>query len=256
MEDIDCGGATYTTLTFAGNFDGQNKTISNAKFSPAAGAYADGFTESITCCGLFNSLHTTQKIVNLKLDSISTTGSTLTDYSGALAGVIDGTVVNGEPQALIQNVQVTNCSISGRSAAGVVGFCRGATVKFCSSKDSTISGLANGGGIVGLVSGYMGIVTNCYSTTAPTALTFMNGSAGGVAGKLVRGGNTNTCWSTMTVVGNPDAGSASNNVLAGSSTQRTEFLSNGFETTYWTIRRGTATTFTANVYYEGFSNKP
>lgn len=246
--DINCGGASYTSMTFAGSFDGGGNTISNATFTPATGKHFNG--ETVDCCGMFASIGPGQVVANLNLDSITASSSTTT-YSGALAGVVDGY----PPKAIVQNVHVTNCTVRGRSAGGVAGFCRHANIFFCSSESSTIGGLANGGGIIGLVSDDS-LVQNCYSKCSPTALSFMGGKAGGIGGKVVRSGNVNLCWCTDTTVVNPaDGGSATNN-LGGvnDDTKKTTFTNLGFSETYWSFA-GIDTTFKegANISYP-FSN--
>lgn len=189
-KDINCGNATYTSLDFAGNFNGNGHTISYATFETLDNATASGEA----CSGMFATLGAGQIVANLTLDHV--TAEYAGEYAGVLAGMADGA---SNSRALIQNVQVTNSSVSGRTAGGVVGFIRNADVKYCSSRSTTITGLANGGGVVGLNNAH---VEFCFSTSTPTALpTLIGGSAGGVIGKSVRGGNSNYCWAYMDVVG-------------------------------------------------------
>lgn len=251
--DINCEGATYTTLTFKGNFNGDNHTISNASFNSAAGAYYTSSEDDIVCSGLFNSIGPGQIIANLKLDNITAKSSTT--YAGVLAGLVDGTSSN---RALIQNIQVTNSSATGRTAAGVVGFVRNADVKFCSSRNCTITGVANGGGIVGINNS---VVSYCYSTCTPTAFpSFLGGSTGGVVSKKVRGGYAQYCWSTMTVVGASDSGGTDVGLLeVSNATTEDDFIEVGYNAEgaeYWELGEGTTTDFNASVKYTAFPANP
>lgn len=239
--NIDCQNATYDPLDFAGNFDGGNKTISNATFRSIASSYNSSSENDIYCSGLFASIGPGQIIANLKLDHITAQSSQT--YAGVLAGLVDG---SGSNRALIQNIQVSNSSATGRSAAGVTGFLRNATVKYCSSKTTTITGVANGGGIVGINNA---VVSNCYSTTSPTALTIMGGKKGGVVSKDVRGGRAEYCWATMKVVGDEsDGGGACTFILdsVNSRTTASAFDTAGFKAPVWNVVKGTGTTFFEN----------
>lgn len=237
-DTIDCGGASYPSLTFAGNFDGCGFALSNATFEARDNATSSGEE----CSGMFATLGAGQKVVNLKLDNITVEHAG--DYAGALAGVADGASNN---RALIQNVQVSNSSVSGRSAGGVVGFIRNADVKYCSSRSTTISGLANGGGIVGLNNAH---VEFCFSTTSPTALpSLLGGSAGGVIGKNVRGGNNNYCWAYMTVVGAAKdyPGEDLNSLVANASMPYLVFVGNGFSQACWIAGSGMPADFNSGI---------
>ncbi|MGN1158349.1 MAG: hypothetical protein ACI4TK_19425, partial [Agathobacter sp.] len=154
MADIDCGGATYNALTFAGDFNGNNHIISNATFS-AAGDNS----------GMFASIGPGQIIANLVLNGI-------TVESGTNAGVLAGTIEGEEnSRALIQNVQVWGGSTSGTTnAGGIAGSISFADVKYCGIYNTTIRvTYADGyaGGIAGISSGF---ITQCYSVSNPTAL--------------------------------------------------------------------------------------
>ena len=165
------------------------------------------------------------------------------EYAGVLAGMVDGW---SNDRALVQNVQVRNSSVSGRSAGGVAGFIRNADVVYCSSRDTTITGVANGGGIVGLSNGK---VEYSYSTTTPTALPeFLRGSAGGVVGKNVRGAFTEYCWATMKVVGTKGTGTeaAGTDICAlevNEDMWEDDFEAAGFVQDCWDLDAGSATDF-------------
>ena len=237
--DINCENATYDSMTFAGNFDGNSKTISNATFRAVSTSSGD------TCSGMFAKIGPGQVVANLTLQNVTAQYSGT--YAGGLAGMVDGA---GGSRTLVQNVHVRNSSASGRSAGGVAGFIRNADVRYCSSRDTTITGLANGGGIVGLNNSK---VEYCYSTTSPTALTFLGGKAGGVVGKNVRGAYTEYCWSTMKVVGGSGEGTEAGGTDIGAfdnvsdSTTVRDFTRKGFTQDCWVRAAGTATDFDTSV---------
>ena len=235
--DINCNNAQYTTMTFAGDFDGGNHIISNARFSADDGYYFNSTESDIVCSGMFNSLGAGQIIANVTLQNVS--AEYASTYSGVLAGLVDGS--SSDP-AIIQNVQVRNSSASGRTAGGLLGFARNATIQYCSSTGTTITGLANGAGIVGINNAD---VVDCYSTCSPTALTIFGGETGGVVSKNLRGGYVNHCWSTQEVTGENDGSSQTVNSVSdvSSSTTTAEFTNAGFSSLYWSLASGTGSTF-------------
>lgn len=246
--NINCNGAAYDSITFKGNFNGNGKTISNATFRAVDSAYYTSSESDIVCSGMFAALGAGQIVANLTLANI--TAEYASTYSAILAGLADGTSAN---PVLIQNVQIRGGSASGRTAAGVVGFTRNTTVRYCSSIGTTITGLANGGGIVGINNAK---VEFCYSTTSPTALpSFLGGSTGGVVSKKVRGGWAEFCWSTMTVVGESDSGGTDKNLLVVDAyTSVDTYKANGFTQNCWNLSTGSATTFNTNNIQYPFSN--
>lgn len=236
-DDIDCENTTYDSMTFAGNFNGNGKTISNATFSATSDT-----PSGEACSGMFATLGHGQIVANLTLDNIDVEYAG--EYAGALAGMVDGW---SNDRALVQNVQVRNSSVSGRSAGGVAGFIRNADVIYCSSQDTRVTGVANGGGVVGLNNGK---VEFCYSTVTPTALpSFLGGSAGGVIGKSVRGGNNNFCWAYMQVVGaeKDGAGQNLNSLVANDGMTIDNFEANGFDQDCWMEGTDTPVDFDPDV---------
>lgn len=238
--DIDCNNATYQSMTFAGDFDGGNHTISNATFQ--AGTAPSGESSN----GMFVKIGAGQLVVNLNLSNVTVSGLT-TEYAGTLAGMVDG---HG---AVIQNVQVYGGSVSGRSVGGVVGFLRNATVRYCSSRDTTVTGVANGGGVIGLNNGR---VEYSFSTSTPTALpSFLGGSAGGVIGKNVRGGNGDYCWAYMQVLGSSKdgGGTVAHELVANANMDFATFFGNGFEQLCWTFGDGMPADFDSTVVTYNFA---
>lgn len=234
--DIDCAGNSYPAMEFAGDFNGCGHTISNATFEAVSDT-----PSGEECSGMFATLGHGQIVANLTLENVETEYAE--QYSGVLVGMADGW--SGDP-VTIQNVQIRDGKASGRSAGGVAGFARHAVVKYCSSRSTTISGLANAGGIVGLNNTK---IEYCYSTTIPTALTILGGSSGGVAGKNVRGGYTDHCWAIMKVVGKGDEnpGTDVNPLVVNAFTSADAFRNAGFDQTCWVPAQGTATDFNYDV---------
>ncbi len=223
--NIDCQNASYTSLTFSGNFDGNGKTISNASFTAVDGN-----------SGMFASIGPGQKVCNLVLENVN--AKSASTYAGVLAGKIAGSEGN---RALVQNIQVKNGSAVGRSAAGIAGFVFWADVKYCSSRGTTITGVANGGGIAGIS---YGSITDCYSTASPTAL--LSSGRGGIAGKNLEGGLVSKCWCTYsTAVGTTT--SATTELYLQGVGNSTDFTSIGLDTDYWTIGRGSTTDFKSDA---------
>ena len=235
--NIECQGNSYPAMEFAGNFDGCGFKISDATFEATTNT-----PSGEECSGMFSTLGHGQIVANLTLEDIDVEYAA--QYAGALVGMADGW--SGD-EVLIQNVQVRNCGVSGRSAGGVIGFARNADVIFCSSRDTRVTGVANGGGVVGLSNT---VVQFCYSTSTPTALpSLLGGCAGGVVGKNVRGAYTEYCWATMKVVGgggeNPGTDVGDFEVDPDNTTieeyEAKGYNQNGNE--YWILDYGDATDF-------------
>ena len=112
-------------------------------------------------------------------------------YSGILAGQVSGNNEVSRENCLVQNVHVIGGSVNGRTAAAVAGYSFGSTIRYCSSEGTSVSGLANGAGIVGLT---YGTIDTCYSTVDPFGL--QSRGRGGIAGKLLESGSIINCWYT------------------------------------------------------------
>lgn len=225
--DIDCGGASYTALIFAGDLDGQGHTISNATFSASG-----------DCNGLFASLSGNQRICNLTLSMITVRSAS---YAGALAGTASGG--NG----IIQNIQVRNCAVSGNNAGGVIGLTEKATVQYCSNRGGRVTGLSNGGGIVGI---NYGTITDCYAAVSPTAT--LSTGRGGICGKNLGDGVTNWSWCTYArAAGRTHEQGINNLTSVSNATSEDDFVAWGGERLIWSFADGTATDFDVLfVYYD------
>lgn len=219
MNDIDCENASYSPLVFAGDFNGNNKTISNATFN-ASGDYS----------GMFKNIGGGQKICNLTLSNITAKYAT---YAGALGGSAGG-------NALIQNVQVRDCTVSGRSAGGLVGLTDYCTIQYCSSRGGTVTGIANGAGIVGI--NYSNVI-DCYSTVSPTALS--SSGRGGISGKNLESGSVTWSWCAYSTVAGTLGTNDANNTVSVTSTSPSKNVMKqwGTERNCWLFAAGSNTDF-------------
>lgn len=207
-EDLNLNGESYSAINFNGSFDGRGHTISNAEFTPNNG-YA----------GLFSELDGNQVIANLNLDSITASGSLFSSsgYAGVLAGNVYGNAEGNRMNLLIQNVHVTNSTVSGYTAGGLVGFSFPCTIQYCSVEDTQVTGLANAGGISGLT---YADINACYSDgMSLTAL--QSRGRGGIAGKILESGNVTNCWYSYSGNEGPAGeisvdGYANNNIISSS----------------------------------------
>ena len=231
--NVDLDGKTYAAISgFKGDFDGGGYEISNATFT-AVGENA----------GMFATIGADQIVANLTLRDITARSAT---YSGALAGSISGTEGHS---ATIQNVQIRDCAVNGRSAGGLAGFIIWGDINYCSNRDSRVTGVINGGGLAGISYGQ---IYDCYSVGTATALL----SRGGITGKNLEGGHVMHCWCTMSkAAGQTDGSSvdAENFTSVSEYTMSFEFNTNYFPETIWDLADGTDTDFIADaVKYDEF----
>lgn len=189
--DIDLNNATIAPVTInhpvsAGDptFDGNNHTIKNAKI------VADAAAENMT--GLFNVSHEAFK--NLKLDNIHVTGSNVGNSSaGILAGSCHGR---------IDNITITNSSVTGgKYTGGVVGY--GYTdISNCTLTNVTVKGGYKLGGIIGYICASNG-------TGDVTGNTLDKCTVDGIGNGIFAGGKTE--YVIGQVVGNYDCNGTCNN---------------------------------------------
>jgi hypothetical protein len=229
LDDIDCDGATYTALTFAGNFDGKGHTISNATFN------ANGSNS-----GMFATIGAGQIIANLTLSNITVNYG---ENAGVLAGSISAT--NSDP-ALIQNVQIRGGTVKGRNMGALVGYTFLSNIKYCSSRDTTFSGTVNAGGIAGIS---YSVISNCYSTCDFSQFSLYKG---GIVAKNQEAGRVEWCWTTYSkVIASSHADSSAENNYANFGRYKEAAIKNfNFDSTYWEIDDGADTDFTSAVYYQ------
>ena len=234
--DIDCDGASYTALTFAGDFDGKGHTISNATFK------ANGNNS-----GMFATIGAGQKIVNLKLSGIT---AEYADNAGILAGSISA---SGSARALIQNVQIRGGEVEGRNTGALVGYTFLSDIKYCSSRDVALSGLINVGGIAGISYSQ---ITYCYSICDLPSSNFIR-KTGGIVAKNLEASNVERCWCTAsTAVGQSGTDSAASNNFTGVDqwTAAVDFEDEGFTQNCWALDDGTDTSFNDSVVTYSFES--
>lgn len=235
--DVDLGNTVYNSIagfkgSFSGYSDGTVHTLSNATFK-AVSAGSD------TAAGLFASISTGQVLANLKLDNITVQSAT---YSGTLVGMVNGGEVNAPT---IQNVQVTNCTVNGRSAAGVAGYALLSNIKYCSVTSGTIKGTVNAGGILGIS---YAEVEDSYVTIDPTGYFFTK--IGGIVGKNLDSSSVTHCWCTYEKVSGQTDSSSKGVINSLDSVpwdaEDTLFTNKGFSASIWTFD-GDSTTFKPNA---------
>ena len=158
MVDIDLNGSqTFqwtpignATYSFAGNFDGNNHTISNLFIN----------TSLLQYTGLFGTAS------NAKIENVGITGqSSITNTTNNSSS---GGIVGYCPS---DTLTIMNCyntgNISGNKGGGIVGYIGSTTtITNCYNTGNIYSSFGNSGGIVGLISSYFSTttITNCYNT--------------------------------------------------------------------------------------------
>lgn len=183
--NISLSGDSYSSVDYAGDFDGGNFTLDDG--------YFDGG-------GIFKQIGPGQKICNLTVDAIYIKNSFIEDLdkiAGILSPVALGEIGN---EALIQNVHVTSgqINIDNNIGGGIVGRI-GNYVQaiYCSCTGGSIYGTVYCGGIAGQ---FRGKINQSASTITPNTLP-PGGVAGGIAG-LADDGTITSCWCTFgTIVG-------------------------------------------------------
>jgi len=161
------GTAGEYTNSFAGTFDGQNKTISNLT-SVTTGTNGAG--------GLFGSCHT-GTIKNVILDNANISCE---HFGGGIVGWFEG---NG--YALIDNCTVKNSTIvcntrytgtewdDGDKTGSIAGYVCNSTVQNCTATNVTLTGYRDLGGIVGIANGADGNFATVKNNTGST-ITLIN----------------------------------------------------------------------------------
>ena len=240
---VELENATYAAISgFTGDFNGNNVTIANASFTAVNGN-----------AGMFATLGQGQVVANLKLDNITVNQSGAT-YSGTLVGSASGVESAGSGQVTIQNMQVSNSTVRGRSAGGIAGFILWTDVKYCSvtgGSNMEITGTVNAGGIVGI--SYNNI-SDCYVIATPdTTLPFLN-DIGGIVGKnLDNAAHITHCWTTYdAIVGHTDNPDIVTDYIESvdRGTDASDFEAFEFDETYWVLEDGTGSHFTDAVAYD------
>ena len=201
--DIDLNNATISPVVIkhpvsAGNptFDGNGKTIKNAKI------VTDPATENEA--GLFNASSIAFK--NLKLDNIHVTGS---NVGNSTAGVLAGSC-----SFPVDNITITNSSVTGgKYTGGVVGY--GYTdVLNCTLTNVTVKGGYKLGGLIGYICASSG-------TGDVTGNTLTDCTVDGIGGGVYAGGKTEYVIGKL--VGNYNCdGTCNNNTITNMTTSATD----------------------------------
>ncbi|MBE6640745.1 MAG: hypothetical protein E7619_04085 [Ruminococcaceae bacterium] len=196
--DIDFGGAQIAPIDLGKRsvFDGQDHTIKNAVIvtDPATTNEAGLFIGND--CGF----------KNLKLDNIQVTGS---NVGNSTAGVLSGSC-----NKVIENVTVTNSSVTGgKYTGGVVGY--GYTdVLNCTLTNVTVKGGYKLGGLIGYICASNG------QTHDVTGNTLTNCTVDGIGGGVFAGGKTE--YVIGKIVGNYNCdGTCNNNTVTNMTTSAT-----------------------------------
>jgi len=160
-------------LWFYGNFDGNNKTISNL-YSSANPGYEGG--------GLFSRITGNSTIKDLTLENITISGY---EHSGGIAGVITNSSTGS----------IQNCTVSGNitgtaSAGGLIGIVYSGTTSIENCKSTT--------DITSVLTG--GIIGHFYNSTGANILKCY--SKGEIAGSVVSGGLVGYIYSSSLTIEN------------------------------------------------------
>lgn len=175
--DIDMTGKPWnpvgTNLTdgFSGDFDGNNKTISNLSI--------DG-TSSSGNVGFFAGLAQSAKVHDVIFDSAKVIGAS-SSYSGVVAGTSLG---------IIDDCRVNNSKVSGNYAGALVGN-NSRQVNNCNVSNVVINASNSGGGIAGVSYGKIEYCTVTGSRTRITA-SGLSVSVGGIVGRTSQEGDIAT----------------------------------------------------------------
>ena len=163
--DIDLIGVTWEPIGysgnyyFAGNYDGDGHTISNA--TSTGKNDADGFaTAGIFGWVAFGSVEN----LHVKNANFVATGHNEYSYVGGIAGLCYG--------SSIKNCSVVDSSLESRRdnnnncAGSIVGYSTGGTFEKCAAENNQVKTMCYGGGFVGEVDDTYGVgnstFTNCY----------------------------------------------------------------------------------------------
>ncbi len=142
-----------TGSPFSGSYDGGNFTISNLFINNGSVDYQGLF-------GSINAPATAVTMENINLVNVNVTGG---NYTGSLAGFIDGTGAG---------VTITNCTVSG---------------------NSNITGSGDTGGMAGYLNNT--VVSQCSVISTGTGVTGSSNNIGGFAGSITTGTTVTDCYS-------------------------------------------------------------
>lgn len=235
-EDIDLNNEEWlligssSDIPFKGNFDGNNKTISNLYINISIYDYAGVF--GYIANSIIQNLHVT----------ISEQGITATGYSAYVGGIAGYT-----HESNIQNCDVTGGLIKGETnsysstyTGGIVGTNNNSTISNCFATNDIISMEPyhpQAGGIVGYNTGYNALISDCYYRgTVTSTSSGTDGLAGGITGVNERGATVRNCYSCAQVTSPDCAGgiaakNESGGIIDNCYTKKIETKSNAFTPT-------------------------
>lgn len=185
------GAFAATGTPFAGNFNGNDFTISNLTIDGTAGNQA----------GLFGTLDDA-RVENLTLQNVSINDADATDV-GALAGSITGSTT-------VFKVRVASGTVNGNeSVGGIAGNASDdSTINNCSNAAKITAASGNAGGIVGSVTGAVSNgsvdISSCENsgTVSAPATSATTGPFGGIAGSAVNSVNITGCTNSAAITAN------------------------------------------------------
>ena len=190
MEWTPIGDNSTTSARFAGNFDGNNHSISGLKINSSTLTYGGLFGYASGC---------TFRNVNI-YGTISCTTASTTCYFGAIIGYASGCNLYNCNSSV--NVSTTTSSSSSKAySGGIAGYVAGSTTisgcsnsRSVSSSTTTSSSKAYSGGIVGYVAGSTTIsgCSNSGSVSSSSSSAYSGGMAGYVAGSTTISGCSNS----------------------------------------------------------------
>ena len=223
--DIDLTGVTWEPIGysgnyyyFAGNYDGDGHTISNA--TSTGKNDADGFaTAGIFGWVAFGSVEN----LHVKNANFVATGHNEYSYVGGIAGLCYG--------SSIKNCSVVDSSLESRRdnnnncAGSIVGYSTGGTFEKCAAENNQVKTMCYGGGFVGEVDDTYGVgnstFTNCYvakctvisETDDSQGTSFSGGFAGEMTDSTLTLQNCYVYQTALSIAGN--AVSQGTGVFAG-----------------------------------------
>lgn len=210
--NLDLQGETYDPIVYAGSFDGDNHTISNATFSAVDDKR-----------GMFASIGPGQVFANLRLNNINASDASETypavTYAGALAATVEGTAAN---PATIWNVRVSDSTVIGINSGGLVGSADCVLIKYCGIENVSVGMSFEygyewwSGGIAGVL--YSGSIEDSYANTDAiySLQTICRGGIVGLMAESTNGSGTIAgVWCTYEqAYGKLNAGTASDRVVS------------------------------------------
>lgn len=160
--DIDFAGQTITGVgseacNFAGNFNGNDHTISNFVIDQSNREFYGG---------LFNQMSTPNYVKNLKVK-----GATVT--ANKMAGIIASSLEEG---ATVENCHVENCIVVAKikKAGAIVGYTADGTVKNCTAKNSFVYCADPADAESGEIVGYTNLDSTVDNNTATNVIVVRN----------------------------------------------------------------------------------